>query len=422
MKNTFSKEETRRLSFSIPVPEDTPVRQMIIGKPWVETHEDKAYQKCRISLGDVEREVYFSVPVDFEPYLTYERGDAYLIGLLSMAMRERCDIRSEAPLTGELMHQIQTELLPILTKYSPRLYWPKIQADIEDTPLPCAGKIGTGGSCGVDSMLAIKKLSESAYPCIHLDYIVLNNVGAYTWLGEASQKRAHDNAENAAKFAREFGYKLLVTDSNFSEAFPQSHLLTHAYSSTFAIYMLRKLWSRYYYASAGYDLEGSFNLTNHDEHDTAYYELVALPCLSISSLRISTESAAMTRFEKIKALADYKPAQKYLNVCLNQGAGNCGRCRKCMKTLWTLDAIGKLDNFQAIMPIRRYKQYYADYIRMLYFSHLKGLSMMDETYKILKHKISFLDKIKVLIKEWKYLSPILRKDMKHPWKLLKKLR
>lgn len=382
----FSEIDVKRMASGGTLSPESPVRRIYIRQPKVQIRDSKAILLARIELGDIQKEVQFSTDEEFAPYLCHERSDAFLIGLLSLAMRERCDIYCDVPVTKELLHQLRTELIPALCKYDTALYPVKIHAEGSDEPLPSAGKIGTGCSCGVDSLYAIRSLTED--PDYSIDYLTLNNVGAYTLNGHASMQRFADNAENARSFAAKHGYKLILTDSNFSEAFPQNHLCTHLYSSIFAVYALRKLWKRYYYASTGCDLQNYFALHNNHLYDSAKYDLIALPALSIPSLRICNQGADCSRFEKIAALADYQPATTHLNVCLQQGKGNCGLCSKCMRTLWILDALGKLENFSKVFDVVEYRTKRKERLKKLYEAHLDRVVHIDEAYEILKDRIT----------------------------------
>lgn len=393
--NEFSELDMRRMGRGGVRPLDSPVRDLHIGKPWLEPEGKKIVQHCLIRLDDVERDVIFSVDEEYGKYLCYERADAYLIGLFSLAMRERCNISCEAPVTNELLHQLETELVPALVKYSPQLYTPLIVAEALDYPVPSEGKIATGCSCGIDSLFAIKQLTEGKPQRMKLDYAVINNVGAYSWAGKTSSKRYVENMANAQEFCKTMGLPLIVTDSNFAETFPQDHLQTHLYSSTFAVYMLRKLWGRYYYASTGCDMNDYFGLRRNHLFDSAKYDLLALPSFSVTGLRICNQGAACSRFEKTKALTDYMPARHFLNVCLSQGKGNCGHCSKCKRTMWILDALGKLELFEHVFPIAEYRRNYGRYMQDLYSSHLLNAPMLDETYKLLKSKISLIAKFRV---------------------------
>ncbi|MBR1978642.1 MAG: hypothetical protein IJ985_03980, partial [Akkermansia sp.] len=197
----FTQSDIKRMAASKLVPATTPVRQITIGKPRMEMKDGKAFQWCTISIADIEKEVYFSVDEEYGQYLCHERGDAYLIGLLNLAMRERCNIHSEAPLTGELVHQIQTELIASVVTYSQGLYAPVITGALSDEPLPSAQKVATGCSCGVDSLNAIKCMCENLDGRFKPDYLVVNNVGAYTSGGKLYADKYDQNAENARQCA-----------------------------------------------------------------------------------------------------------------------------------------------------------------------------------------------------------------------------
>ena len=389
------------------LPPSAPVRQITIGVPRIEIKEGKAFQWCSIKVGEVEKDVFFSVDEEYAPYLCHERGDAYLIGLLNFAMRERCNIHSEVPLTGELVHQLVAELIPSVVNYAQGLYAPVITGELTDEKLPSAQKVATGCSCGVDSLNAIKTMCETLDGYYKPDYLVLNNVGAYTSEGKCSNERYEAQMENARLCAQTLNIPLLITDSNFSVAIPQKHYLTHVYSSSFAIYMLRKLWSRYYYASAGASIHERFALVDNESLDPLKYDFIILSAFSISQLRICNESITTSRYDKMKNIVDYPLAQKHLNVCLKQGKGNCGYCPKCKRTLWLLDALGKLDQFSAVFPIDVYYSMRKEYLQELYIAHGKQIEMTTESYAILKRDISLLGR---LIAKFKHMFGLFRKS------------
>lgn len=401
-RSEFSHEDIRRMSHSEVCPVGSPVKTLTIGQPWLVYADGKATQHCLIRLNDVEKDVTFDVDEPYGKYLCTERADAYLIGLLSLAMRERCDFVCEAPVSAELLHQLETELIPVLVKYAPSLHTPRIAAPLAKEAVPSEGRVATGCSCGIDSLFAIKRLTEAGEDGFKLDYVAINNVGAFSWGGETSRQRYEANRDNAQDFCRRYGLNLIITNSNFADAFPQDHLKTHLYSSTFAIYMLRKLWGRYYYASTGCDLNEYFSLLHNDKYDSAKYDLLALPAFSITGLRICNQGAAFSRFEKTKELADYVPARDFLSVCLSQGKGHCGRCPKCMRTMWMLDALGKLENFSAVMPVDEYHKNYARYMEELYMAHLYHALMLDETYEVLRRRIPLSSKLKARLRRVKH--------------------
>ena len=70
--------------------------------------ENHSRLSCDIFVDNELRNVWFDVDKEYERYLCTERSDAYLIGLLSWAMRLNHDIECVAPVTDELLYNIRT--------------------------------------------------------------------------------------------------------------------------------------------------------------------------------------------------------------------------------------------------------------------------------------------------------------------------
>lgn len=368
---------------------DTPVRTITIRRPRVENRHGRARLSAQIDVDGECREVWFEVEEKYGKYLCYERSDAFLIGLLNWAMRERCDFICEAPVGEELIYQIRTYLIPAVVKASKTLYAPRITADIDTGTLPCAGAVGTGISCGVDSLHVVANQARSAFPHLRLTHLILNNVGAFS--KEEGKNQFSWQTEHAKQFAEEYGFEFIQTNSNFSEAFPQNHLLTHTYSSCFGIYVLQKLWRVYFYASSGYDFT-EFRLEKSEDFSSDHYELLSLNVFSHRNLKIYSEGGAKTRFEKTRALVNFVPAQKYLHVCTSDLGENCNICGKCKRTLVTLDALGALEKFRAVFDIDYYKKHRRSYLRWLVAQQIlpHGDLMLKEPFQILRKDISLL--------------------------------
>lgn len=384
----FTEKEIQRMYAGVPISGETPIRTITIHEPYLVTEKGFTRVIAKIDVEDEKREVWFQVDEQYEKYLCYERSDAFLVGLLNWAMRERCDFLCEAPVTEELLYQLREYLIPAVTKASTNgiLYAPKITASTTNKLLPNAGAVGTGISCGIDSLHVVAKHMETEYKNLQLTHLVINNVGSF---GKNINKKVWQ-MENANSFCKEYGFNLIKTDSNFADAFPQKHTLTHTYSSTFSILMLQKLWEVYYYASSGYPLE-NFKIKNNECNTPDQYEIFALSNFSLRNLKIFSEGCTLTRFEKTKNLINFEPAQKYLNVCIPENK-NCGKCGKCRRTLLALDALNAIDNFTKVFDVQYYKNNKNKYLLWLIeqeFS-LYHDAMTSETYKILKKECSLL--------------------------------
>ena len=272
---------------------------------FVDEIDDKSRLVYKIKIGDETKDVWFEVEKQYGKYLCYERSDAIVIGLLSYAMRNHYDIATKVPVTEELLYNINNYLIPSLTKYDEKLYPCKIIAQSECAVKNIGEGVGTGISCGVDSFHAIYKHLNTKYDGFKLTHLCINDVGAFN---ECYSSEGIDNVKKkryntSINVAKEIGLPLIVTDSNFSEAFKQNHLLTHTYSSMFAVFCLQKLWKIYLYGSSGYDFT-IFNLRNNSYNDSAFYELLSLNCFRTKNLTVYSEGGALDRLEKTVSVAD----------------------------------------------------------------------------------------------------------------------
>lgn len=322
-------------------------------------HSDRV--ECPIVVDGKETPVWFEVSKEYGKYLTYERSDGFLIGILPIAIRKHHDIVCEAPVTEELLYQIRTYLLPSLVKYGNNLYESSITAETASA-LENAGGVGAGCSCGVDSFHVIENCLHSEYPHMNLTHLTFFNVGAFCGIYKEAgiDKVRNERRIKAEECAKELGIPIIITDSNYQSAFIQSHLRTHTFSSVFSVYMLQKLWKVYYYGSSGYDFS-CFSLFNNEDNDAALYELLSLDCFSTNKLKIYSEGGAEDRYEKQEKIADNTLAQKYLHVCM-KNYYNCNLCEKCRRTLLAFDAMGKLDHFSLVFDVKYYKQHRREYL------------------------------------------------------------
>lgn len=359
-----------------------------ITAPYLETTKDESCLLCDVYIDSKKHTIWFSVDAQYGKYLCTERADAYVIGLLSYAMRNGHDITCDVPVTEELLYNIETDLIPTLSKYSKHLYNTRIKADVAP-PLMEGFAVGTGASFGVDSFSAIMNHTSTMFPNLDLTHLCINNVGAFNecYREYGKEKVKEERYAIAESIANELKLELIKTNSNFGSEIVQEHLLTHTYSSVFAVYCLQKLWKIYYYASSGKDYS-LFSVRNAETKSSDSYELLSLKCFSVPGLRIYSEGGAKTRLEKTVELVDYTPAQKYLHVCLAKPY-NCGTCSKCKRTLVTLDAINSLDKFESAFDIPYYKQHRVKYLFWLCRSHFEHDAMNEPVYQLYLQQTGF---------------------------------
>lgn len=238
---------------------------------------------------------------------------------------------------------------------------------------------------------------------MNLTHICLNNVGAYNSAGDAGQVKQKDR-EKAKRLAEELGLKLILSESNFADAFPQNHLLTNTYSSMFAVFCLQRLWRVYYYSSGA---EFShFSLENNDLHDTAYYDLLLLDCFSLPNIKLYSEGAIKNRLEKVRYVSQFPLAAKYLHVCIRKET-NCGKCEKCKKTILEFDAIGKLNDFSEAFDIDLYHRERDRYLGWMYVRKEIGNMYCCHIYEEIKDDPQLHEVIQKLERQEKECASLL---------------
>ncbi len=76
------------------------------------------------------------------------------------------------------------------------------------------------------------------------------------------------------------------------------------------------------------------------------------PNFSSTDLRIRHEGFLLTRLDKVRLLADWEPALRYMRVCnkfgsYREGVVNCCHCEKCVRTMLELMVLGALEKADA---------------------------------------------------------------------------
>ena len=255
-----------------------------IGVPKVIYEGCYAVLSTDITIDSKSDTIWFKVDKKYGDYLCYERSDAYVIAVLNYAMRNGHDIECETPISEDLYYNIDRYLIDALVKYNKDFYRTSIRAEVASETLPCAGAIGTGISCGVDSLHALACQTNSKFSKHNITHLTFNNVGSHGE-GEDAARLFAKRCERPIQFAKEYGFEIVVSDSNLMDVVKQSHFKTHTYSSMFPIFCMQKLYSVYYYASGGYGYH-EFCLEDCETLCSGSYEMLSLPLFSTNKLRI----------------------------------------------------------------------------------------------------------------------------------------
>ena len=352
------------------------------------------------------RTLWFGVEDRYAKYLLYERSDAFVIGLLQYAIRNGHDIESEAPMTKRIYEQLTEQFLPCYNRmhgdFKQQLgHAVRISVPLADEIPAMAEAVGTGISCGVDSLHVFAAHADVTHACIWNLHGVTND--------ETAEKRklGWENLVTRAKaFCDETGHQLIIGDTNFDRGCFEDIQFdgSTTYGNLFAVHSLQKLWSKYYVAST-YSIE-DFTLALHVTADPTHFEYLLFPFVSNGHLSIRMDAPALTRVEKVRDLISYAPAKKFLNVCWDihpdhrNGTWDCPKCMRTILNIWAWDA---LDEFKAVFDIDYVKAHPEEFLAELYRGFIQGNPYSLEMRKHFSGKkispVVKLEAIRIVIKK-----------------------
>jgi hypothetical protein len=345
-----------------------------IGKPYLVVGETHTRVCAEIDHNGENRVLWFEVENQFAPYLLVERSDAFVIGLLQHAIQFGHDIECEAPMTERIYEQLTEQFLPCFYRAHDDFktqpgYMAKIKAPIAAEVESLAEAVGTGVSCGVDSLHVFATQNDITHACIwNLHGVNINDTLEIRELGWQNM------VDQAQRFCAETGHKLVIGNTNFDRGCFDNLQYdgSSTYSNLFAVLCLQKMWKKYYIAS-GYSIK-DFCLDKSVFADPAYYEYLLFPFVSGSYYSVRMGAPELPRIDKVKDLISYEPARKFLNVCFvihsdhRNGTNDCPKCMRTILNLWAWDA---LDEFSEVFDIDYVKEHPEDYLAELYRGYLQ---------------------------------------------------
>lgn len=307
-------------------------------------------------------ELWFKSP---NAQLVADRCDAAVVAMLQLAMLQGYEvIHSEMPISEELYYNLTYHVIPQLQLGSVRARELRIEAPRTRKKFDAVG-VGTGMSLGIDSFATFAEYANPVdLPDYRITHFTYFRVGAHHGfdieLGRSkltNQELYDGQLVCAQEFCREYGYELLIIDSNLggflTRAFQKNAFsCNHTYRNVAAALMLQNILGIYFYSSAF-----SLNLFEFSLRvDSAAYEKWLLPYLGSGSIRFLNSNRAWTRFEKTRIVSQIPASYRYLTVCLLD-VTNCGKCAKCRKTLMSLDALGDevLDFYASVFDLDEYR-------------------------------------------------------------------
>jgi hypothetical protein len=326
----------------------------VIDAPTVRDCESGIRLEAVISINGKSSIAWFEVGPEYGELLTSDRADAFLVAFFFYALTLGLDVQVNAPVSESLLYQIDSTLIDFLVSiYPEKAYRPiRISAASLAAPVASRGAVGTGVSCGIDSLATIFRHYQHSCPSMRLTHLCFFNTGSHGRPGEKKMDGLLNARRKLAEgFSREIDLPLVEVRSNMSELMPLAFGLTHTYLNAAAALALQPLFATYYYSSGATILEFL-----EDPLDPCYFDTYLLPLVSTRSLRLYSVEENLGRYEKTRIVASNSLSRRFLNVC-NDQAHNCGRCNKCIRSLLALDALGVVNEFNEVFDLKKYRQF-----------------------------------------------------------------
>ena len=263
-----------------------------IGKTYLQRIDNQVRLCADISLNGRDATLWFGVDAAHEEYLCLKRSDAFVIAMLSSAMRGGHSIHCETPMSERLHYQLENYLIPSMSAADEHYHPIKINAPLTQERVSDKGGVGTGFFGEVDSLYTIMTHGQkSQYPLTHL---AVFNVGAFN--GQEYQKARAD----AAVVAKELGLGLICLDSNAAEVLSEDFPAVSSFLNLAAALALQGLFSVYLLSSSR--AFGDFCI---DLYNSGAYDLLIVHCIQTETMATYCSGGEVTRYQKLESLAEW---------------------------------------------------------------------------------------------------------------------
>lgn len=330
-----------------------------INDSWTRAIVDIRFEGMKSTYED--KNIWFATRFANKEMLSDDNYDAFFLVPLYLAMYHKQDLHICGKVSKRLYKNIMSYVQTILCEFSDDLSKVDVIVDGFTDKNPAGDIIGTGISCGVDSLSTIYdhfvKEDDEDYK---INALFLFNCGTH---GDYENPKTSELYENRYKLnkraADEIGLPVYQIDSNL-------HAFTHRIGEQKVGYFA--IWScvlalekaiKKYYISSTYEYEEIkiFSKYAKDFDMAEFCESYLVPLIRTECLEMIVDGCQYRRTSKTENISGWEIANKYLNVCVNTRDGsNCSKCSKCMRTMIPLDAMGKLDRFSDAFDLSVYRK------------------------------------------------------------------
>lgn len=331
---------------------------MIINPVEVIKTDDSVKIQALIEYADKKEYLWYSFPIKYAPYLTTEKLDGFLVGLLLLAMKLGEDIEVKGTISEKLFFNLTRSYISILKILLPELKKINIKVNnIDDGKnADCKGAVVTGFSAGIDSFCTIyDHYVNSTSPGYKITHLIFNNVGSHDeWNGKKGRKLFNLRYNLLKGFPEELGLDFIKVDSNLSDILRFDFMQSHVPRNASVVLMLQKLFSKYYYSSAHKYIDCGVK----PKYAIAKADPIGIHLLSTETLDCISTGCEYSRLEKTKMVTKIPQAKHWLNICVKSVDGkNCSTCWKCSRTLLTFEILGIIDDFKHVFDLEQWRKY-----------------------------------------------------------------
>ncbi|MBQ6132280.1 MAG: hypothetical protein IJL12_08085 [Selenomonadaceae bacterium] len=307
--------------------------------------------------------MYFDSREDCGDMFSEDTYDAFVLVPLFLAMYNKIPLKICGKISKKFYKNLTWYAQKILCDFLDKLA--PVDIFVEGfAPTKSEGYlIGAPLSCGVDSLSTVydRYINEND-PDYKINALFIFNNGTHGSLSEpVTKKFFQSRIERVARAANELRLPLLVINSNLDKFCYDNDLVDIAFLINYSCVLSLQNAIRRYYVPGAYSYQDikEFGRKPHDYDLAAFCDSYFVPLIQTERTEFIIDGCQYRRVDKVKRIADWEIAQKYLNVCckcIRENSDNCGECDKCERTLLTLDILGKLNNFSEVFDLDKYRR------------------------------------------------------------------
>ena len=306
--------------------------------------------------------LWFEIDANYGGMFVDDTYDAFMLVALYLAMYNHTDLKIRGDVSKKLYKNLSWYAQKILCDFQSTLAPVKIFVD-GFAPAEVKGNlIGTGISCGVDSLSTIyDRFVRETDPDYKVNALFFFNCGSNGSVDDDfTESLANSRCKRGIAVAGELGLPLVPVDTNLYHFWRIEYEETLFFLSMYAcVLALQNAVRRYYMGSGCSYAQIKACGVKYGVYDlVSYCESFFVPLIQTERVELIVDGCQYSRAEKIANIADWDIARKYLNVCrvYRDDNINCGTCGKCLRTLLVLEILGKLDAFADIVDLDAYRK------------------------------------------------------------------